>query len=159
VKKRATTEEERREFKDALAEARPLGRSVETREALPARGASSGIDGRTAKKLRQGELEPDARLDLHGFTQESAHRTLSNFVTSCRSRGLRLVLVVTGGVTSPVAGFDLGFGRAPRGVLRNLVPRWLRESGMAGHVLATQTANRRHGGDGALYVYLRKRLP
>jgi DNA-nicking Smr family endonuclease len=115
------------------------------------------IDGSTAEKLRRGRLEPEARLDLHGLTETVAHRALANFLRHAHAAGLRLVLVVTGKGVKPMseaAPFDLGPGA--RGVLRTMVPRWLKEPEFAFLTVDVRTAHRRHGGAGALYVYLRK---
>lgn len=119
-----------------------------------------GIDGNTAERLRRGQLEPQARLDLHGMSERDAHRALVTFVRAARARKLRLLLVVTGkgegGQRKSEAVFDLGLDMQARGILRSLTPRWLREPGLAGMIADVREAHRRHGGAGALYVYLRK---
>ncbi|HXM00894.1 MAG TPA: Smr/MutS family protein [Rhizomicrobium sp.] len=116
----------------------------------------SGIDGGTDRELRKGALAPDARLDLHGMTESAAHHALTTFVRGAGVRGLRLLLIVTGkgAADPPDAPFDLGARK--RGVLKTMAPRWLRESELAPFVADIRAAHRRHGGDGALYVYLRK---
>lgn len=126
------------------------------------RKGPSGLDGRTADRLRRGQLEPEARLDLHGMTEASAHRALLVFVKAAQARGLKLVLVVTGkGVREDVADapFGLDLARRPRGVLKTMTPRWLKERDLEHLVADVRHAHRRHGGEGALYVYLRKRAP
>jgi len=120
-----------------------------------------GIDGNTAERLRRGLMEPQARLDLHGMSERDAHRALITFVRAARLRRFRLLLVVTGkGSAERSAGnetaFDLGLDMRARGILRNLTPRWLREPGLLELVADVREAHRRHGGSGALYVYLRK---
>jgi DNA-nicking Smr family endonuclease len=109
-------------------------------------GESPGVDRRTAEKFRRGQLAVEARLDLHGLTQEEAHRALVSFVQQAHASGLRTVLVITG---------KGGFGDA-RGVLREAVPRWLNEAGLRPRVLSCAWAQPRHGGGGALYVLLRR---
>lgn len=131
---------------------------------LPQRHArrAVGIDGNTAERLRRGQLEPQARLDLHGMSERSAHRALVTFVHAARARRLRLLLVVTGkgargkGDPDTETAFDLGLEMRARGILRNLTPRWLAEPGLGELVANVREAHRRHGGAGALYVYLRK---
>src|SRR5207253_2960010 len=106
-------------------------------------------------------IEPKAKLDLHGYTAEAAHRALLAFLRNARERGHRLVLVVTGrGAPKPDAAtpFDMGLDRGPRGVLKCAVPRWLREPDFSELIAGARPAHRRHGGDGAFYIYLRKRL-
>ncbi len=107
-----------------------------------------GLDGNTLRRLTRGELTPSAKLDLHGLTESAAHSALTAFVLSAHCRGDRLVLIVTGKGSS---------GRE-RGVLKKIVPRWLDEAPMAKIIAEKRWAHRRHGGDGALYVYLRKQV-
>jgi DNA-nicking Smr family endonuclease len=117
--------------------------------------APSRLDGRRAERLRRGKLEPEARLDLHGMTRERAHAALSGFVLSSQARGLRVVLVIT------------GKGRADRsdaviperhGILRHSLPHWLAAPPLTGRVIEMRPAHARHGGAGAVYLYLRRRV-
>lgn len=108
--------------------------------------SSTGVDGNTLRKLTRGEIAPTAKLDLHGLTESAAHGALVAFVLAAHRRGDRLVLVVT------------GKGSGGAGVLRQMTPRWLDEAPMAKIIAEKRFAHRRHGGEGALYIYLRKRL-
>jgi DNA-nicking Smr family endonuclease len=117
----------------------PLKPAVKERVKGPA-----GLDGNTKKKLEKGEIAPTAKLDLHGLTEAAAHGSLLTFLAAAHRRGDRLVLVVT------------GKGDTGRGVLKQMVPRWLDEAPMAKIIVDKRWAHRRHGGEGALYVYLRK---
>lgn len=162
--RRTITEDERKEFEAAFAETRPLAQKATSRaQPKPGQGVkpalTGGLDGRTTERLRRGLLEPRAKLDLHGYTEEAAHRALLTFLKSARARGHRLVLVVTGRGrrSDDEAAFSLDFSRGPRGVLKSTTPRWLKEPEFAALVAGTQAAHRRHGGDGALYIYLRKK--
>lgn len=108
-------------------------------------GAAPGvIDRRTLTRIKRGELAIDARLDLHGRTQEAAHRALVRFIATSAADGARLALVIT------------GKGRGGEGVLREAVPRWLAEPAMRARILAVTPAAAKHGGGGALYVLLRR---
>lgn len=178
--RRKPTEEERELFETALGDAVPLkGAPPRKRKAAkpeppaapplaqppqhrPSSHRTIGIDGSTADRLRRGLIEPQARLDLHGLTERDAHRALVTFLRQAKSRKLRLVLIVTGKggdaavrQTTP-APFDLGRDMRMRGVLRVMTPRWLQEPGFAELIADVREAHRRHGGAGALYVYLRK---
>jgi DNA-nicking Smr family endonuclease len=113
---------------------------------LPPLDRFAGVDRATAERLKRGRYPVEADLDLHGMTQAEAHRALSRFVPGSRAAGRRCVLVIT------------GHGRISGGVLKAAVPRWLGEPGLRPHVLAITPAQPRAGGDGALYVLLR-RLP
>jgi DNA-nicking Smr family endonuclease len=114
--------------------------------ALPALdvGRFAGIDRASAERLKRGRQPIEARLDLHGMTQDEAHRALALFVSALRAEGRRCVLVIT------------GRGALGDGVLRAAVPRWLAEPAFRPHVLAIATAQPRDGGSGALYVMLRR---
>ncbi len=114
--------------------------------------AGAGLDKRTARRIRRGALPIDARIDLHGLTREEAFRRLSRFIAESQAAGRRLVLVVTG------KGRRSGDGMAA-GVIRREAPLWLARPPNAARVLDTAPAQPRHGGDGALYVYLRKQRP
>jgi DNA-nicking Smr family endonuclease len=183
--RRSLSDEERELFENAMSEAAPLKKALRPRKkSAPAKVCvqkkapdaknldptripqtherrTVGIDGNTAERLRRGLLEPQARLDLHGMSERDAHRALVTFIRTARLRKLRLLLVVTGkgSAERKVANetaFDLGLDMRARGILRNLAPRWLHEPGLGEIVADVREAHRRHGGSGALYVYLRK---
>ena len=101
-------------------------------------------------------MEPDARIDLHGMTQGAAHRTLFAWLAMAHARGHRLVLVVTG-KGNPKNDENASWMMSEHGVLKQMVPRWLNEPELAGLIAHSRPAHAKHGGAGALYVYLRKR--
>jgi DNA-nicking Smr family endonuclease len=103
-----------------------------------------GLDRRTAERLRKGQIAVEARLDLHGHTQAEAHRALVGFVAGSAAAGRRCVLVIT------------GKGTRGAGVLRASVPAWLNDPALRPKVLAFAPARPRDGGEGALYVLLRR---
>lgn len=108
-----------------------------------------GHDRRSATKLKRGQLAIDATLDLHGMTQAEAHKTLNATLPRLYRQGKRTVLVITGKGAMKEGG----------GVLRRNVPRWLAESPLAAIVLDHSRARIRDGGEGALYVRLRRERP
>jgi DNA-nicking Smr family endonuclease len=118
------------------------------------------IDRRTLRQVGAGKVPIDAVLDLHGLTQEAAHSRLRGFLMRCQAKGHRMVLVVTGKGAKPgrsEAGFDdYTAGAAQRGVLRRAVPLWLEEPELRAIVVSYAAAGVRHGGEGALYIRLRK---
>lgn len=167
MSRRKITPEERELFAQSFAQAIPIQASVlkpPPKSAKPLTAGETGLDGRTTERLKRGTLDPDARLDLHGLTESGAHNTLLLFLRTAQSRGCKLVLVVTGkgarrdaaATTAEDAPFDMELQQRSRGVLKAAVPRWLKEREFAGLVASTQTAHKRHGGEGALYIYLRK---
>jgi DNA-nicking Smr family endonuclease len=98
--------------------------------------------------LSRGRKELDARIDLHGMTQTRAHRELFGFLQRAHSRGLTFVLVITG---KGRAGVD-----PERGVLRRQVPQWLSLPEFRSLVVGFEEAHIGHGGEGALYVRIRR---
>ena len=118
------------------------------------RGAVPGLDRRTSERLRKGQQPIEARLDLHGMKQTEAHAALQAFVSRAARSGKRCLLIITGKGSRDRAPESVM--PAHTGVLRNLVPRWLNDPSLKGHVLAVQPATPRHGGGGALYVLLRR---
>jgi DNA-nicking Smr family endonuclease len=159
-KRRIVTDEERALFEERFRETRPLVAEPNPESRAKKKvGKSGGLDGNTADRLRRGLLDPQAKLDLHGLTEAAAHRVLATFLHGAHARGIRLVLVVTGKGTRPApdAPFDLELNTRGRGILKSVVPRWLEEPALASIVAVARSAHRRHGGAGALYIYLRKR--
>jgi DNA-nicking Smr family endonuclease len=107
-------------------------------------------------KLKRGQLDIEARLDLHGMNRVQAYDSLKKFILSSHKKGLRHVLVITGkGQRS--RNFDED-ARA-KGVLRQAVPMWLSEGAMGEIVLKWSCARPRDGGEGALYILLRRQRP
>lgn len=113
---------------------------------MPPAPAGAGLDRRSDRKLRQGKMEIDGRIDLHGMNREQAYEALGAFLRRGQDRGWRCVLVITG----------KGRGGDRPGVLRRAVPEWLGVPPLAHYVLRHYPARAQHGGDGALYVLLRR---
>jgi DNA-nicking Smr family endonuclease len=104
------------------------------------------IEKPVLKKLARGRLDIEARLDLHGLKRAEAHNLLHDFLVRARERGMRHVLVITG----------KGSSLASEGVLRREVPIWLAKPEFRPFVSGHEFAAQGHGGDGALYVRLRR---
>ena len=127
-------------------------RDAPLRPSSPKRAAKS-IDRKTRRKLTRGSNSFDGLLDLHGMRQEEAHRALRRFLASAQSRGCAFVLIITG---KGSAGSGMGGDPQKPGVLRSSVPFWLQSAELEPFVAAFGEATRRHGGEGALYVQIRK---
>ena len=104
------------------------------------------LDRPTLDRLAGGKLQIEGRVDLHGMTQSEAHALLLSFLQRAHANGVRYVLVITG----------KGFSSGGDGILKRQVPAWLSTPPFRALVSSHDLAARRHGGEGALYVRLRK---
>ena len=108
-------------------------------------GDYAGIDKSNARRLRQGRMDIDDIIDLHGMTQAEAQTRLRSFIQRAAFSGNRTVLIIT------------GKGRAGQGILRARVPEWLKEPPLSQLVIAISDAQPGDGGTGALYVRLKRK--
>lgn len=131
--------------------ARPLSPAAIPVKPAPSKGppAIAPIEKRLKQKLARGGKTIDARLDLHGHSQAEAHDALFRFLRRTQSRGGRVALVITG-----KGGRDSG--GLGGGVLRRSVPMWLALPEFRALVIGFDAAAPAHGGDGALYVRIRR---
>ena len=118
-------------------------------DVAPAAPPLAPLGRRERSQLSRGRKEIDARLDLHGMTQTRAHRALSGFLQRAHSDGLTFVLIITG------KGRTIG-PESERGVLRRQVPQWLNLPEFRSLVVGFEEAHVGHGGEGALYVRIRR---
>jgi DNA-nicking Smr family endonuclease len=112
----------------------------------PTPGAMPGIDKRQGERFRRGQLPIEGKIDLHGRTQAEAHDALQHFIERAYKAGKRHLLVITG----------KGMTQSKSGILKTNVPRWLNEPAMRRLILAISQARPEHGGEGALYVLLKR---
>jgi DNA-nicking Smr family endonuclease len=120
----------------------------------PSQPPLAPFERRVRSDLKRGLERIDAVLDLHGLTQARAHAVLGQFLVNAQLRGARHVLVITG---KGAEGSQDMFGKPDeRGVLRRVVPHWLRLPDLRPFVLGFEEASHKHGGSGALYVRLRR---
>ena len=112
----------------------------------------SSLDSHWDRKLKSGAIAPDYTLDLHDHFVDAAHTRLIGGIAQARAMGARLVLVITGR-ERPVDAADRA---TRRGVIRAKLLDWLAASDHADAIAAIRKAHRRHGGEGALYVVLRR---
>lgn len=102
-----------------------------------------GIQKKLERRIRQGQVEIDATLDLHGHRRQQALVELNSFLKLCQQQKLRQILIIHG----------KGYNSEEEAILRPLVQHWLEEQSS---VLAWCPAQPRDGGHGATYVYLRR---
>jgi DNA-nicking Smr family endonuclease len=113
----------------------------------PKEPALAPIDRRARQKLARGTQAIDARIDLHGRTQSEAHAALLRFLHRAQNSGAKTVLVITGKGGNRDGG---------RGVLKRQVPMWLALPEFRALVVGFGDAAIGHGGEGALYVRVRR---
>lgn len=122
----------------------------------------SNLDRKEKQRVLRGKVEIDGKIDLHGMRQNEAHKALIARVSQARMEGKRVLLVVTGkGASKGVSGAGPADGSEPfwargGGVLKSNVPLWLRQDPLRAMIFSVQQAHQRHGGGGALYVFLKK---
>ena len=110
------------------------------------RGHPEELEPRRQRRLSRERDPIEAKFDLHGFGRFQAQDALTAFLFGAQARGYRSVLVIT------------GHGRrGGTGVIRASVHEWLQSPALRGVVSGFASAARHHGGDGALYVTIRRR--
>lgn len=124
--------------------------------AIPKKGHGD-IDRKTYDRFRTGKMMIEARLDLHGLTQDKAYKTLLPFVEQSYQQGLRMILVVTGKGTPKGKMPDRAWYEPEPGILRRMFPEWLERAPLNKRILKYAPAQRKDGGDGAYYVLLKRK--
>ena len=114
--------------------------------------SGQGLDSHWERRLGRTSTEPDFTLDLHGHNLEQAHRRLDDGLIQAKAMGARLVLVVTGKPRAAEAA-DRG---EKRGAIRAKILDWLAAGPHGPDIAAVRAAQRRHGGEGAIYLVLRR---
>jgi len=118
-----------------------------------ARTPSAMLDSSWERRIRGGTLTPDMAIDLHGHSLAAAHTRLNQALSTALSRDLRVLLIVTGKPPK-----NSGTGRdSRRGAIRGEIGHWLETSAYADRIASVRLAHPRHGGEGALYVILRRK--
>lgn len=153
--------------KTAPEPARPLSPAMKDRAGVGARrpkpaapapvrpvaAPDPGLDSHWDRRVKAGRLEPDLTLDLHGHTLDTAYDRIMSGIDQARMMGARVVLVVAGR-ERPVDPADR---MAKRGAIRAKLLDWLAASRHADAITAVRRAHIRHGGEGALYLILKRR--
>lgn len=129
----------------------PKGEGKKKVMPTPAPTPGTTLDGSWDKRLSRGMVQPDATVDLHGHTLNSAYAMLDDALGRSIARGDRVILLITGKPPRP----DSERPHA-RGAIRAAVGDWLHSSRHADAIAAVRGANPRHGGSGALYIVLRR---
>ena len=126
-------------------EAKPAPNPTPPRPKANTAAAPHVIEPLRKRRLVRERDEIEARLDLHGLDQDRARAVLHDFLLRAHGRGVRAVLVIT------------GKGALGDGVLRRRTPEWLAEPHVRPIIAGVSQAARHHGGEGALYIALKRR--
>ena len=131
----------------------PEGEGLKKKKVAPAPAPVPGttLDGGWDRRLSRGLVSPDATVDLHGHTLDSAWGVLDDALAQSIARGDRVILLITGKPPKPESERPHARGR-----IRAVVGDWLHASRHAHSIAAVRGANPRHGGTGALYIVLRR---
>jgi DNA-nicking Smr family endonuclease len=121
---------------------------AQVQPAPPPRSPTPMLDSSWEKRIRSGTLAPEMAIDLHGHNLSAAHARLNLALTAARAQGVRTMLVITG---KPRKADGSG-----RGAIRQEIGHWLQTSPHADAIASVRLAHPRHGGDGALYLILRR---
>jgi DNA-nicking Smr family endonuclease len=111
---------------------------------FPAPRLPADVEAGLRRRLSRGREALVARIDLHGMSQDAARAALAAFIARAADEGWRSALVIT------------GKGVGGDGVLRRRAPEWLADPPIRQHIAGVSEAHRRHGGEGALYVALKR---
>ena len=131
-----------------------ITRPVSPGQTVPPKQAPQ-LDARTEQRFRAGKIKIEGRLDLHGYNQIQAHNLLRDFVMAAHAQRKRCLLVITGKGGPKLSGSAVG-DKVEAGILKQKVPQWLCEAPLNSIVLKTAPAVQKDGGQGALYLYLRR---
>lgn len=149
-----------------------VGRHFVRQDRIPAEwysgnnpGPEPKLDRKTRRNITKGRQDFDRSVDLHGMTQDQAFARLKSVVEGCVLRGDKILLVVTGKggkrfsqltADTPVAYRTRNDFEQHGGVLKRMVPLWLAGPELKPLIHSYGPAAQDHGGDGALYVILRR---
>lgn len=131
--------------KDTTVLLKPMKRNLQL-------GSASDIDKNTMRRFKREEFAIEARLDLHGFTEDKAYEAFKNFIISSYMSAKRCVLIITGKGLKHIDEDVF----ATKGVLKMSVPQWLNRPELSQLILSYIHPSERLGGSGALYILLRR---
>lgn len=115
-------------------------------------------DASQHKRVRRGNLNIDATLDLHGHNQELAEINLTTFILHAVENQYRCLLVITGKGTKDniISSRPFDMWESPRGILRQRLKEWINKPSLRKYIAGISSANAKHGGGGAFYILLKR---
>jgi len=102
------------------------------------------LSKKNIRDFSKGNVFIENKLDLHGYNLVEAKNLLENFINQSVENGKRLILVIT------------GKGKEGEGIIKNNIVSWLNAKDLRNKILAVNYASKKHGGSGAIYIFLRK---
>lgn len=130
--------------------------TAQPQKAVPAKPVAAPapmLDSSWERRIRSGNLSPDMSIDLHGHSLSAAHARLNQALAQAFAHDARILLVVTG---KPPKTPEIA-GQSRRGAIRAEIGHWLETSPHADRIASVRIAHPRHGGDGAIYLILRRK--
>jgi DNA-nicking Smr family endonuclease len=110
------------------------------------------------KNLKNKSFKIDKKIDFHGKTLIDSEEEFFNTVINCYNQGLRCLLFVTGkGLFKLKENQKELKPKLYHGVIRSSFINWVKSDQLSKYILSYESALIDHGGDGAFYVYLRKK--
>ncbi|MFZ4124484.1 MAG: Smr/MutS family protein [Rickettsiales bacterium] len=147
MKKRDLTEQEREEW--LIENGQKPKTSAPKKQAEPSPTSKKSVAARpvqlgqiTAIDTKRLTAPIDATLDLHGMSEDAAHRALTRFMKTAIANEARTLLIITG---------------KGKGILRAAVPKWLDVPSLRPFILALTYATPREGGEGAYRVLMKRK--
>ena len=110
------------------------------------------------KALKRGSFYIDKKIDFHGRSLLESEEKFNKTVIDCYNKGQRFLLFVTGkGLFKPKNNEDSEKPKLYHGIIRSCFVEWAQSKKLSKYILSFEQASIEHGGDGAYYVYLRKK--
>ena len=111
------------------------------------------------KDLKKGRVKIDKKIDLHGFSLIEAEGMFRNSIIKCYNNNMRCILFITGKGVNKKTTDDINEDQKPKlfyGKIKNHITSWINDNSLNKYILTYQNAGIEHGGEGAIFIYLRK---
>ena len=110
------------------------------------------------KGIKKGSFNIDKKIDFHGKTLLESEEIFSSVILECYNSGHRCLLFVTGkGLFKTKNPNNNDHPKLYHSVIRSAFINWAKSKKFSKYILSFEQASVEHGGDGAFYVYLRKK--
>ena len=125
----------------------------------PIKNSEFNIEKVSLKKgIKKGSFKIDKKIDFHGKNLIESEEMFMNTILACYNGGYRCLLFVTGkGLFKSKSFENKEQPRLYHSVIRSAFVNWAKSNKLSKYILSFEQASREHGGDGAFYVYLRKK--